>query len=113
MLIGVPLSGIKAGLYYNSQRLVCVQTKAVGKQCDADKVSSTYNSLANGTCDESTDTPTQAKKWVYVVVAVCILGGMVGTLVALYFMHKKHRDAEREKRLQYWREQVRALSAAF
>ena len=38
---------------------------------------------------------------------------LLATLVALYFMHKKHRDAEREKRLQYWREQVRALSAAF
>ena len=94
------------GLYCDSQQLVCVQTKAIGEQCDADKECSTYNCLANGTCGKTTDTPTQVKKWVYVVVAVCILGGMVGTLVALYFFHKKDRDAEREKRLQYWREQV-------
>ena len=33
--------------------------------------------------------------------------GMAGTLVALYFVHRKDRTAEREKRLQYWREQVR------
>ncbi len=32
--------------------------------------------------------------------------GMAGTLVALYIVHKKNRTAEREKRLQYWREQV-------
>ena len=31
--------------------------------------------------------------------------GMVGTLIALYFVHRKDRTAEREKRLQYWREQ--------
>ena len=68
MLIGVPLSGIKAGLYYNSQRLVCVQTKAVGKQCDADKVSSTYNSLANGTCGETTSTSTQMRCFCVVIV---------------------------------------------
>ena len=85
------------GLYCDSQQLVCVQTKAIGEQCDADKECSTYNCLANGTCGKTTDTPTQVKKWVYVVVAVCILGGMVGTLVALYFFHKKDRDAEREK----------------
>ncbi|TBU30294.1 hypothetical protein BD311DRAFT_691476 [Dichomitus squalens] len=95
----------KVGLYCDSQQLVCVQTKAIGEQCDADKECSTYNCLANGTCGVTTDTPVQVKKWVYVVVAVCILGGMVGTLVALYFFHKKDRDAEREKRLQYWREQ--------
>jgi hypothetical protein len=30
---------------------------------------------------------------------------MIGTLFALFIVHKRHRDAEREKRLQYWREQ--------
>ena len=30
---------------------------------------------------------------------------MVGTLVGLYFLHRKDRTQEREKRLQYWREQ--------
>jgi len=30
---------------------------------------------------------------------------MVGTLIGLYFMHRRHRFEEREKRAQYWREQ--------
>ena len=45
MLIGVSLSGIMAGLYYNSQRLVCVQTKAAREQCDADEECSAYMEL--------------------------------------------------------------------
>ena len=32
---------------------------------------------------------------------------MFGTLFALYYTHRKQRDEEREKRVQYWREQVR------
>lgn len=32
---------------------------------------------------------------------------MFGTLFALFFFHGRQRDTEREKRLQYWREQVR------
>jgi hypothetical protein len=32
---------------------------------------------------------------------------MVGTLVVLFFVHRRQRDDEREKRLQYWREQVK------
>jgi hypothetical protein len=31
--------------------------------------------------------------------------GTGGTLTGLYLAHRKQRDAEREKRLQYWREQ--------
>ena len=30
---------------------------------------------------------------------------MGGTLTGLYLAHRKQRDVEREKRLQYWREQ--------
>ena len=33
---------------------------------------------------------------------------MLGTLFGLFFLHGKQREAEREKRMQYWREQVRA-----
>jgi hypothetical protein len=32
--------------------------------------------------------------------------GMFGTLFILFFVHRRQRDDEREKRLQYWREQV-------
>ncbi len=94
------------GLYCDSQQLVCVQTKAVGETCDADKECLTFNCADDGQCGPTTDTPHQVGTWVYAVVGVCIVGGMAGTLVALYFVHKKHRDVEREKRLQYWREQV-------
>jgi hypothetical protein len=31
---------------------------------------------------------------------------MVGTLYLLFKIHGRQRDDEREKRLQYWREQV-------
>lgn len=31
--------------------------------------------------------------------------GMIATLVGMFFLHKGQRDVEREKRLQYWREQ--------
>lgn len=32
---------------------------------------------------------------------------MIGTLVGLFFLHRRNRDQQREKRVQYWREQVR------
>ena len=32
---------------------------------------------------------------------------MIGTLVILFFVHRRQREDEREKRLQYWREQVK------
>jgi hypothetical protein len=30
---------------------------------------------------------------------------MFGTLIGLFILHKKQRDEERDKRVQYWREQ--------
>ncbi|KAI0779978.1 hypothetical protein C8Q74DRAFT_1456343 [Fomes fomentarius] len=95
----------KVGLYCDAQQLVCVQAKAIGEKCEADKECLTYNCLEDGTCGRTTDTPIKVGTWVYIVVGVCIFGGMAGTLVALYIVHKKNRTAEREKRLQYWREQ--------
>src|ERR1700719_1375959 len=34
---------------------------------------------------------------------------MSGPLVGMYFLHRKQRDRERQKRSQYWHEQVRPL----
>jgi hypothetical protein len=34
---------------------------------------------------------------------------MIGTLVILFFIHRRQREDEREKRLQYWREQVKSF----
>ena len=36
--------------------------------------------------------------------------GMIGTLFLLFRIHGRQRDDEREKRLQYWREQVEGSS---
>jgi hypothetical protein len=34
---------------------------------------------------------------------------MFGTLFLLFVFHRRQRDEDREKRLQYWREQVGVL----
>lgn len=64
------------------------------------------NCLASLKCGEEIDAVVHVGVWVYVVVGLGIFGGMFGTLIALFFFHGKQRDREREKRLQYWREQV-------
>ena len=38
-----------------------------------------------------------------------VILGMIGTLVVLFFIHRRQREDEREKRLQYWREQVKKI----
>ena len=35
-----------------------------------------------------------------------IIAGMLATLISLFMIHRRQRDQEREKRIQYWREQV-------
>lgn len=37
--------------------------------------------------------------------------GMFGTLIGLFCYHRKQRDLDRGKRLQYWKEQVRPFAA--
>ena len=44
--------------------------------------------------------------WGDAIVLIDIYTGLFGTLLALFFVHSRQRDNEREKRLQYWREQV-------
>jgi len=84
---------------------VCVQKKNLGSSCDADKECTSNNCLGNLTCGLAPDAPKQFATWVYVVVAIAIIGGMIGTLIALWFIHSRHRSANLEKRMQYWREQ--------
>lgn len=38
---------------------------------------------------------------------------MFGTLFGLFFIHGQQREVEREKRMQYWREQVRMTGCTF
>ncbi|KZV69526.1 hypothetical protein PENSPDRAFT_580767 [Peniophora sp. CONT] len=83
---------------------VCVNRKLIAASCTADKECATFN-CASGACAEAVNTPKHYGTWVYIVIGVCIFGGIFGILVALFFLHRRDRDAEREKRLQYWREQ--------
>ena len=100
------------GLYCDSRRLVCVQTKAIGDACSADKECSTFNCASDGRCGATLDTSRKVGSRVY-AVGLFIVAAMGGTLAVLYYIHKQHRAMEHEKRLQYWREQVRAPTAAF
>jgi len=93
------------GMYCDSQQKVCVQAKTLSTACNADKECSTYNCLSSGVCGKAPEAPNQFGTWVYIVVAVGIFGGIFGTLTALFIVHRRQRDNEREKRMQYWREQ--------
>ena len=64
------------------------------------------NCLSSQKCGTAENEAQQVGVWVYVVVGICIFGGMFGTLIGLFFLHSRQREKEREKRNQYWREQV-------
>ncbi|KAJ7096411.1 hypothetical protein C8R44DRAFT_889718 [Mycena epipterygia] len=93
------------GLYCDSSTKQCMAEKDFGATCTADKECSSWNCLASGTCGIDTSTPKHVGTWVYVVVAIGIFGGIFGTLFGLFLLHRRQRDQEREKRMQYWREQ--------
>jgi len=93
------------GLYCDAAEKVCKPEKNLGDSCTADKECTSWNCLESGVCGVSESVPHHFGVWVYVVVGLGIFGGMFGTLFALYFTHRKQRDQEREKRMQYWREQ--------
>ncbi|KIM74332.1 hypothetical protein PILCRDRAFT_80164 [Piloderma croceum F 1598] len=93
------------GMYCDSQQKVCIQSKALGVSCDADKECLSYNCLSSGTCGKAAEAPNHFGTWVYAIVAIGIFGGMFGTLTGLFIVHRRQRDSEREKRMQYWREQ--------
>ncbi|KAF5389484.1 hypothetical protein D9757_004301 [Collybiopsis confluens] len=95
----------RVGLYCDAQSLKCFQEKALDEICDADKECSTWNCLASGVCGTDLAFDHRVSSWVYAVVVIGILGGMFGTLVGLFFLHRKQRERERARRLQYWREQ--------
>ncbi|KAJ3788664.1 hypothetical protein GGU10DRAFT_285956 [Lentinula aff. detonsa] len=93
------------GLYCDAQSLKCLQEKDLGVSCDADKECSTWNCLSSSVCGIDQALDRHVSSWVYAVVGIGIFIGMFGTLIGLFFLHLKQRDAERERRLQYWREQ--------
>ncbi|KAH6910423.1 hypothetical protein BKA70DRAFT_1147442 [Coprinopsis sp. MPI-PUGE-AT-0042] len=93
------------GLYCDGPTRKCLRNKQLGEQCTADKECDSMNCAASGVCGVAAATPHKFGIWAYVLVAIGIFGGMGGTLSGLYLAHRKQRDEEREKRLQYWREQ--------
>ncbi|TCD71624.1 hypothetical protein EIP91_007371 [Steccherinum ochraceum] len=95
----------KLGLYCDGTSKQCMAQKDLSAACTADKECATFNCNASGVCDKPADTPNHVGSWVYIVVAVAIFGGMLVTLIGMFFLHRKQREADREKRLQYWREQ--------
>jgi len=96
----------RIGLYCNTSQKVCIQQKGIGTQCDADKECLSYNCGAGGTCGKDVSEPNKLPIWVYVLVGISIFGGMFATLFGLFFFHGKQREVERERRMQYWREQT-------
>ncbi|KAI0051223.1 hypothetical protein FA95DRAFT_354626 [Auriscalpium vulgare] len=95
----------QVGLYCDTNSKTCIQQKDFGTSCDADKECLTFNCEPSQTCGKALAEPRHLATWVYVVIAVGIFGGMIGTLIILFFVHGRQRDVDREKRLQYWREQ--------
>jgi len=61
--------------------------------------------MSTGVCGAAAATPRHFGIYVYILVALGIIGGMGATLTGLYVTHRKQRDIERAKRAQYWREQ--------
>ena len=117
----------KIGLYCDTNSTTCIQQRDVGASCGADKECVSFNCLPNQVCGVSPSNPRHFATWVYAIIGIGIFGGkswpvhfssvphnthnvilgMIGTLVVLFFVHRRQRDDEREKRLQYWREQVK------
>jgi len=93
-------------LYCDSTQRVCIQRKDINTQCTADKECLSYNCGVNGVCLEDVRDPHALPIWVYVVVGISIFGGMFVTLFGLFFLHGKQREVQRERRMQYWREQT-------
>ncbi|KAJ7703290.1 hypothetical protein B0H17DRAFT_1042610 [Mycena rosella] len=93
------------GLYCDSTSKQCMAEKALGAACTADKECGSWNCLSSGTCGPDTSIPNHVGTGVYVAVAIGIFVGIFGTLLGLFMLHRRQRDQEREKRMQYWREQ--------
>ncbi|KDQ53542.1 hypothetical protein JAAARDRAFT_136902 [Jaapia argillacea MUCL 33604] len=96
----------KTGSYCDTTKQVCMQTKDLNAACGGDKECTSYNCLSSGVCGKDADTPNTYPTWIYVILVIAMFGGMFGTLFGMFYLHGKQRDTEREKRVQYWREQV-------
>ncbi|CAE6414875.1 unnamed protein product [Rhizoctonia solani] len=96
----------RKGLYCDAAQKICIATQDFGATCTADKECTSGNCLDTLTCGVSTDAPRKLAVWIYVVVAIAIVGGMLLTVGTLFMFHRKARDEMRQQREQYWREQA-------
>ncbi|KZW04016.1 hypothetical protein EXIGLDRAFT_716036 [Exidia glandulosa HHB12029] len=96
----------RKGLYCDAGTKKCLKEKAEGAACTADKECASNNCDIGNVCGVSPDEPAHFPMWVYIVVAVGIVAGILFTMIALYLVHRRGRDEEQEKRTQYWREQT-------
>ena len=71
----------RVGLYCDTNTTVCIQEKAFGASCNADKECSSYNCLPNQTCGESPSNPRHFAVWVYAVIGIGIFGGEYNSLL--------------------------------
>lgn len=97
------LSGnCQIGYYCDAQTSKCLQNKVLGTTCDADKEyvllvffltqplnlnrCDSFNCMSSGVCGPSADTPRKLAVWVYVIVAIAILGGKLylGPFISTY-----------------------------
>jgi len=93
------------GLYCDGTQRVCMKQLNQGASCTADKECSTMKCNDNGVCGADASAVQHVSTWVYVVVGVAIVGAMAGVMITLFSLHRRSREAEQEKRAQYWREQ--------
>jgi len=92
-------------LFCDGTSLICIQKKQLAESCSGDKECVSNNCATDLKCGVTADAPKHFPTWVYAVVAIAIIVGMVGTLAALFYIHSRTRDQDRAKRMQYWREQ--------
>ncbi|ESK95532.1 hypothetical protein Moror_12718 [Moniliophthora roreri MCA 2997] len=95
----------RLGLYCDSQSKRCMKNKKDGDRCDADKECESMNCLNSSFCGRDAAASFHLGVWVYAVVGVGIAAATFGTLLVLFLVHRRQRDIDREKRMQYWREQ--------
>ncbi|KAL0059299.1 hypothetical protein AAF712_013987 [Marasmius tenuissimus] len=95
----------RVGLYCDAQARKCLQSKKDGEECTSDKECESWNCQIDGICGLDSAASFHIGAWVYVLVGLGICGGMVVTLLGLFVLHRRQRDVDREKRMQYWREQ--------
>ncbi|EJD53791.1 hypothetical protein AURDEDRAFT_110538 [Auricularia subglabra TFB-10046 SS5] len=96
----------RKGLYCDAPTKKCIRKKILGAACTADKECISNNCDLDRKCGIRPDEPAHFPMWIYIVVAVGIVGGITFTMIALYLVHRRGRDDEHEKRTQYWREQT-------